>query len=328
MNKMSSPLKIMLGVVALVAMGVAGAQAVPYPSKPVRVIVPFPAGGGIDVLVRALGNELSQKWGQPFVVENKPGASTFIGAELAARSPADGYTLLATTDPTFTSNRHLFKALPYDPDGGFEPVIQMVKGDNLVFAHPNVPFTDLQEMVAAAKKGRQHFSFGSYGNGTQPQLVFGYLNKREGVDLLHVPYKGIAPVMMGVASREVDLSVASPGVAGEMIKSGRVRPLAVAGDKRLPQFPNVKTTAEQGFPYLKSFIWYGLFAPKGTPPEIVNKLNAEIASILRSSAFAEQQVNSKGMTVMAGSPREFAAVIKQDTAFVGEMVKAANVKPE
>ncbi len=108
MNKMSSPLKIMLGVVALVAMGVAGAQAVPYPSKPVRVIVPFPAGGGIDVLVRALGNELSQKWGQPFVVENKPGASTFIGAELAARSPADGYTLLATTDPTFTSNRHLF----------------------------------------------------------------------------------------------------------------------------------------------------------------------------------------------------------------------------
>ncbi|NMM81362.1 hypothetical protein B2J86_10590 [Acidovorax sp. SRB_14] len=316
-----------LCALALAASGVADARTAPYRNKPIRIIVPFPPGGGIDVLVRALGSELSKKWGQPFVVENKAGAATFIGSEFVARAPADGYTLLATTDPTFTSNRHLFKSLPYDPDKGFEPVIQMVKGDNLIFAHPTVPFADLKELVDAAKAG-QKLSFGSYGNGTQPQLVFGYLNKREGIDLLHVPYKGIAPVMMAVASKEVDLSVASAGVSGEMIKGARVRPLAVAGNKRLPQFPEVETTAEQGFPYLKSFIWYGLFAPKGTPPEIVGKLNADIAAILRDETFARQQVTSKGMTVMAGSPKEFAEAIKQDTALVDEMVKAANVKPE
>lgn len=325
--KKANPFKAVLCAVTLAVSGLAGAQTGAYPNKPIRIIVPFPPGGGIDVLVRALGSELSKKWGQPFVVENKPGAATFIGAEFVARAPADGYTLLATTDPTFTSNRHLFKSLSYDPDG-FEPVIQMVKGDNLIFAHPKVPFADLKELVAAARKGNEKLSFGSYGNGTQPQLVFGYLNKREGIDLLHVPYKGIAPVMMAVASKEVDLSVASAGVAGEMIKGGRVRPLAVAGAKRLPQFPDVQTTAEQGFPYLKSFIWYGLFAPKGTPSAIVDKLNADIGAILRNEAFAEQQVTSRGMTVMAGSPKEFAEAMKQDTALVGEMVKAANVKPE
>lgn len=317
-----------LAAAAVLAAGPAAAQAAAYPNKPIRIVVPFPPGGGIDVLVRALGAELSKKWGQPFVVENKAGAATFIGADFVEGAPADGYTLLATTDPTFTSNRHLFKTLPYDPDKGFEPVIQMVKGDNLIFAHPSLPFADLKDLVAAAKKGDQKLSFGSYGNGTQPQLVFGYLNKREGIDLLHVPYKGIAPVMLAVAGKEVDLSVASAGVAGEMIKGGRVKPLAVAGSKRLPQFPDVKTAAEQGFPYLQSFIWYGLFAPKGTPPEIVAKLNADIAAVLKTDAFAEQQVRSKGLTVMAGSPKEFADAIRQDTALVGEMVKAANVKPE
>lgn len=321
-------MKSALAALVVMSASLAGAQQSTYPNKPVRIVVPFPPGGGIDVLVRALGNELSKKWGQPFVVENKAGAATFIGSEFVSRAPADGYTLLATTDPTFTSNRHLFKTLPYDPDRGFEPVIQMVKGDNLIFAHPSLPFSDLKELVDGAKKGGAKLSYGSYGNGTQPQLVFGFLNQREGVDLLHVPYKGIAPVMLAVTSKEVDLSVASAGVAGEMVKGGRVKPLAVAGTSRLPQFPDVKTTVEQGFPYLQSFIWYGLFAPKGTPAEIVEKLNKDIASVLKEEAFAEQQVRAKGLTVMAGSPREFVETIKKDTALVGEMVKAANVKPE
>ena len=299
-----------------------------YPTRAVKFVIPFPPGGGIDVLVRALGKELSIKWRQPVIIENKAGAATFVGAESVARAPNDGYTLLATTDPTFTSNRHLFAKLPYDPDKSFEPVIQMVKGDNIIFVHPTVPANDLKELVGMMRRKDVRLSFGSYGNGTQPHLVFGYLNKRENLDMLHVPYKGIAPVMTAVLAKEVDLSLASAGVAGEMIKSGRLRPIAITGARRHSMFPNVPTSQEQGFGYLRSFIWYGLFAPAGTPESIVTKINRDIASVLKESDFAEKQIFSKGLAVMAGSPREFAEIIREDSALVGEMVKAAEVKPE
>jgi len=304
------------------------AQADAYPNKPVRIVVPFPPGGGIDILIRAVGKELSDQWKQPVVIDNKGGAATFIGAEAVARSAPDGYTLLATTDPTFTANRHLFARLPYDPDKDFEPIIQMVKGDNIIVAHPSVPVTDLKGLVAAAKQKESNFSFGSYGNGTQPHLAFGTLNKREGIEILHVPYKGITPVVTAVLAREVDVSLASAGVMGEMIRSERVRPLAVTGAKRMAQFPNVPTAAEQGFPYLQSSIWYGVFAPAGTPQAIVNKLNSDIAAILKDASFAERQIHSKGMTPLAGSPRDLARAMRDDSAAIGEMVKAANIKPE
>lgn len=328
MNVKKISFKAVVGGLALLAAATASAQTDTYPNKPIRIVVPFPPGGGIDILIRAVGKELSDKWKQPVVIDNKGGAATFIGAEAVARSAPDGYTLLATTDPTFTANRHLFSKLPYDPDKDFEPVIQMVKGDNIIVANPSVPVTDLKGLVAAAKKSGSNLSFASYGNGTQPHLAFGTLNKREGIEILHVPYKGITPVVTAILAREVDVSLASAGVMGEMIKSERVRPLAIAGAKRMPQFPNVPTTAEQGFPYLKSFIWYGLFAPAGTPAGIVNKLNADIAAILKNPGFAEKQILSKGMTPLAGSPKELAEAMREDGTAIGEMVKAANIKPE
>ncbi|MDR7092813.1 Bug family tripartite tricarboxylate transporter substrate binding protein [Hydrogenophaga laconesensis] len=321
-------LKAVVAAAALALATAAAAQADVYPNKPVRIIVPFPPGGGIDILIRAVGKELSDKWKQPVVIDNRGGAATFIGAEAVARAAPDGYTLLATTDPTFTANRHLFSKLPYDPDKDFEPVIQMVKGDNIIVAHPSVPVTDLKGLVAAARKKESNFSFGSYGNGTQPHLAFGTLNKREGIEILHVPYKGITPVVTAVLAKEVDVSLASAGVMGEMIRSERVRPLAITGARRMPQFPNVPTTAELGFPYLQSSIWYGVFAPAGTPAGIVNKLNAEIAAILKDASFAERQILSKGMTPLAGSPRDLANAMREDSAAIGEMVKAANIKPE
>ena len=328
MNRLYLILKSFISVFIMGLSQVVLAQSGQFPDKPVKIIVPFPPGGGIDVLIRSLSKELSERWKQPVIIENKPGAATFVGAEYVAKASPDGYTLLATTDPTFTSNRHLFNKMPYDPDKSFSPIIQMVKGDNIIFANPAVPVTDLKVLVAVAKDKKQSFSFASYGNGTQPQLVFGYLNKRESLDILHVPYKGIAPVMMAVAGREVDLSVASAGVAGEMIKGERIRPLAVAGKNRMVQFPNVPTTAEQGFPYLRSFIWYGLFAPAGTPPSIVAKLNSDVAQILKTPSFADRQVGDKGMTVIAGSPNELVEAIREDSVLIGEMVKASGIKPE
>lgn len=321
-------LPLAIASAALTLTGPTFAQAPAYPDKPVRIVVPFPPGGGIDILIRAVGKELSDQWKQPVVIDNKGGAATFIGAEAVARSTPDGYTLLATTDPTFTANRHLFSKLPYDPDKDFEPVIQMVKGDNIIVAHPSVPVTDLKGLVAAARKADSKLAFASYGNGTQPHLAFGTLNKREGIELLHVPYKGITPVVTAVLAKEVGVSLASAGVMGEMIRTERVRPLAITGAQRMPRFPNVPTTAEQGFPYLQSSIWYGVFAPAGTPPAIVNKLNADIAAILKDPGFAEKQILSKGMTPIAGSPKALAAAMKEDSAAIGDMVKAANIKPE
>lgn len=318
----------LIGACGLLLSAQSFAQANVYPNKPVKIVVPFPPGGGIDILMRAVGKELSEKWKQPVVIENKGGAATFIGAEAVAHSPADGYTLLATTDPTFTANRHLFKKLPYDPDKDFDPIIQMVKGDNIIVAHPSVPVKDLKGLVAAAKRPGSQLSYGSYGNGTQPQLAFGTLNKREGINLLHVPYKGIIPVVTAVVAKEVDVSLASAGVLGEMIKGGQVRPLAVAGTSRLPQYPDVPTTTEQGFAYLQSSIWYGLFAPRGTPKAVINKLNAEISSILTDHAFAERQIFARGMTSIAGTPQQLAESIRRDSTEISEMVKAADIKPE
>lgn len=320
-------IRTVIGAIAIGSSMAAFAQA-DFPNKAVRIVVPFPPGGGIDILMRALGKELSEKWQQPVVIDNKGGAATFIGAEAVARAPSDGYTLLATTDPTFTANRYLFTKLPYDPDKDFEPIMQMVRADNIIVAHPSVPVTDLKGMVAAVKAKRLDATFGSYGNGTQPHLAFATLAKREGIELLHVPYKGITPVVTALLGNEVQFSLASAGVMGEMIRSQKLRPLAVTGLKRLPQFPNVPTTAEQGFGYLQSSIWYGLFAPKGTPDAVVKKLNADIASILKDPAFAEKQVAARGLTVVAGTPKELATAVNTDSTAIGEMVKAANIKPE
>lgn len=314
--------------VALAIGVVTAAVAQSWPSQVVKIVIPFPPGGGIDILVRGIASELSTKWKQPVIIDNRAGASTFIGAEIVARAEPDGYTLFATVDPTFTSNRFLFKSMPYDPDKSFAPIMQLVRGDNFVLANPSVPAKDLKELIALAKKDPKKFTFGSYGNGTHPHLMYEYINKKEGLSLLHVPYKGIAPVMLATVANEVNLSTGSAGVAGEMMRGGKLKALAVAGKQRAPQFPNVPTTAELGYPWLQSFIWYGLFAPAGTPPAIIDRINRDVRAILANPEFAEKQVNSKGLQVIASTPQQLSAAIREDSALIGEMVRAAGVQPE
>jgi tripartite-type tricarboxylate transporter receptor subunit TctC len=320
--------KILFLIFACISGSILAQTSETFPNKPVKIVIPFPPGGGIDVLVRAIGIELSEKWKQAVIIENKGGAATFIGAEAVARSAPDGYTLLATTDPTLTSNRHLFKQMPYDPDKSFSPIMQMVKGDNLILANPTVPVGNLKELIALSKREPGKLNYGSYGNGTQPQLVFSYLNSREGIDIAHIPYKGISPAMLALVGGEVGLSVASAGVAGEMLKSGKLKALAVTGVKRLAQFSDIPTTAELGFPYLRSFIWYGLLAPAGTPKPIINKINTDVRAILTRPDFAERHASSKGMSVIASTPEAMAQAIKDDSAVIGEMIKIAGVKAE
>ena len=314
-------------VLACAFPGAAAAQAA-YPGKLVRIVVPFPPGGGIDILIRAVGAELATRWGQPVIIDNKAGAGTLIGADNVARSPADGYTLLATVNQTLTSNRYLYKNLPYDPDKSFTPIMEMVQSEQLIVAHATVPAKDLREFVALAKREPAKYPYGSFGQGTQPHLLFALMNKRGATDLTHIPYKGVAQLMTAVAAGEVAVSTGSGSVAGGLINSGRMKPLAITSKQRSPQFPDVPTAQEQGYGYMNASIWYGLFAPAGTPAAVVEKINADVRAILRDPAFAEKNATSRNLRVVASTAQQFQASIRDEAATVGEMVRAAEVKPE
>ena len=307
----------------------AGARAQgTWPAKPLRIVVPFAPGGGIDVLTRAVANELSRRWGQPIVIDNRAGAGSLIGADVVAKSAPDGYTLLATVNQTMVANRFLYKSLPYDPDRSFEPVSLMVASDQLLLANAALPVNTLAELIALAKKEPGKLAYGSFGIGSQPHLLYETLKVREGIDLLHVPYKGITPKLTALAGGEVMLGTGSVAVAAPLVAAGKIKPISVAGAKRVPQYPNVPTTVEQGYAYAQTAIWYALFAPAGTPPAVLDKLRAEVKSILADPAFAEANALSKGLTVVAGDGAQLQRTIRDEVQVTAAQIKAAGVQPE
>jgi tripartite-type tricarboxylate transporter receptor subunit TctC len=293
----------------------------------VRFIVPFPPGGGVDLVIRAAAQELGSKWGAPVIVENRAGAGGTIGTEAVYRAPPDGYTLLATVNQTITTAPYLFKSLQYDP-AKFVPVTLMVQSDNFVVAHPAVPANTLRELVDLVRKEPKKWTFGSFGRGSQPQLLFEYLNSKEGLDLLHVPYSGISPLLIAMITGEVSFTAGSAGVAGEFLRAGKLKALAIAGKKRSPQFPEVPTTEEAGFGYLQSSIWYAVFAPPGTPPAIVNKIGNDLRTVLRNPEFVERQIVAKGLDLVASTPEELADVVRQETSALKTMIDAAKIQAE
>lgn len=306
----------------------ASAHAQEFPSKPVRIVVPFPAGGGVDVLVRSVAVELARRWGQPVVIDNRGGAGSLIGAEAVARSAPDGYTLMATINQTLTSNRFLYKTLPYDPDKSFAPVSLMTTSDQFLIAHPSVQARDLRELVAAVRAKPGALAYGSFGNGSQPHLVYELLKANAGLDITHVPYKGVAPVITGLVGGEIQLATGSASVAGEMLKAGKIKALAVAGPKRSSLFPDVPTTVEQGYPQLRAAVWYALVAPAGTPATVIDRIASDVKAILEDPAFAQKNAIARGLEVNAGGPAELRQAIRDDVAVTREMVQAAGVKPE
>ena len=315
--------------VAFVVSGcISATLAQSFPARPVRIVNPFPAGGGIDAVVRALGVELTAKWGQPVLVENRAGAGGNIGAEAVARSAADGYTLLASVNQAFSANRFLYRSLGYDPDKSFAPVSLMVRNDQFFLAHPSLRARDLREAIELARREPGKLSYGSFGIGSQPHLAFSLINRKQGTDILHVPYKGIAPLMSAVTSGEVMLATGTSGVAGELMKAGKLKGLAIAGKQRSPLFPAVPTTAELGYPELLVSIWFGLFAPAGTPQAIVDRIGDDVRAILKSPAFIERHLAARGYDVVASSAAELSAAIRDETMAVAEMIKAAGVAPE
>src|ERR671919_291359 len=243
-----------------------------WPTKPVRIVVAYPPGGGIDVLARQLADKLTPAWGQPVVVENKPGANTIVAADAVAKSAPDGSTVLMTTDATFSINPHLYAKLPFDTQRDFIPVTMLVLLHQLLVAHPSLPANTLQELISLAKTKPGSINYASYGSGSQPHLAGEMLKNKAGIDLVHVPYKGISLAVPAVIAGEVQLTFAGIATSSGPLKAGRIKALAIGGASRSPLFPKVPTFAELGYPEVETHAWFGLFVPAGAPREALTRI--------------------------------------------------------
>jgi len=304
------------------------ALAQQFPTKPVRMLIPWPAGGSTDVLGRALAAELAKVWGQPVVVENPAGAGSILGAERVANAAPDGYTLMVTIDTTTVHNRFLYKKLPYDPDKSFTPITMIARSGQFVLVNPNFPAKNLRELIDYARRNPGKVAYASYGLGSQPQLFFEALGKREGVKFLNVPYKGVAPCVIATVAGEVQATVSSPAASGAQVKAGKARAIAIGGVQRTSLFPDVPTVSESGYPYAAAQIWFGLFGPAGMNPQLVNRIHGDTLAIIKRPEFVEKYIKAFSLDLVGNTPAEFTASIHADTAVIADMVKAAGVKAE
>lgn len=295
-------------IAMLAAAGAALAQA--WPSKPVKVLVAFTAGGTTDILARAVGQQLQDKLKQPFVVENKPGAGGNTGTELAARSPADGYTLIVNSVGPIAVNPTLYKKLNINPLTDLVPIVQIAEVPNVLVVHPSVPAKTVEEFIAHAKANAGKLNYGSTGIGTSSHLSGYILGKRAGVDVVHVPYKGADALRDLLAGRIQFMFATIPSVK-QHIDAGSLRAVAVSSLKRSRSLPDVPTVAERGFPGFEAGSWFGFFAPKGTPPEVLATLNKAVNEIIEVPAFAAQMIK-EGADPAGGSPQDFAAFVQRE----------------
>jgi tripartite-type tricarboxylate transporter receptor subunit TctC len=299
-----------------------------WPTKPVRIVVAYPPGGGIDVMARQLADKLTPLWGQPVLVENRPGANTIVATDAVAKSAADGHTLLMTTDATFSINPHLYAKLPYNAQRDFMPVTMLVLLHQFLVAHPAVPFNDLKGLIEAAKAKPGSLNYASYGSGSQPHLAGEMLKNKAGIDLVHVPYKGISLAVPAVVAGEVQLTFAGIATSTPQLKAGRIKAIAIGGPQRSPLFPQVPTFAELGYPEVETHAWFGLFLPAGSPKEAVSRTYADVKRILEEPDFRQRQLVDKGYEVVGSSPEEFVIYLKKDSENRARAVRISGAKAE
>lgn len=316
-------LTVLPAVVMIFAMA-AGAQAQPYPSRPIRLVVPFPAGGTADVIARSIANDASTALGQPFVIDNRGGANSIIGSEIVAKAPADGYTVLYVT-AAFVINPHVYVKLPYDALRDFDPITNSVLGTGyLVVLHPSVPANSVKELVALARDGK--VSYSSPGVGNTLHLAAELFATRAGIKLLHVPYKGVAPALGAVLAGEVQMTLIPPTIVMSQIKAGRVKAVGFTGASRFPGMPQLPTMTEAGIPNVElTGAWHGWFAPAKTPAAVIARLHQEIAKSLHAPRVREAIV-AGGYEPDGRSPAEFRKFLQSEYERYGEMVKAANLQ--
>ena len=314
---------LLLFLLALPLAAAAGTAADTFPERPIRIIVPFPPGGGTDTVARSVAAKLSESWNVPVTVDNRPGGNTLIGAEMAARAAPDGYTLFLPIDSTLAMNQSLYAKLPYDPINGFAPVSLAITMPMVLAVHPSVEARSVKELIGLAKSRDGKLA---YAHGALPAQVAGEAFKSAAkVDMVAVPYKGSGPAMTDVVGGQVPVIFDALGPAIAFVKAGKVRPLAVTSAKRSPSLPDVPTLAESGLTDVDLVTWIGFVAPAGTDRTIVAKLNAEITRILKQPETREK-LGAMGMDVVASSPEQFKQTIKDDATKLGAVIKAAGIK--
>jgi tripartite-type tricarboxylate transporter receptor subunit TctC len=303
------------------------AAAQPFPNKPIKIIVPYSPGGTTDLLARLVGQKLSERFGQPVLVENRPGANGMIGADLVAKAPPDGYMLGIASPGTHAANQYLYKSMPYDTVKDFTPVTLAVSAPMLFVVNPALKVNNLKEFIAAAKAKPGTISYASGGSGSSQHLAMELFKLMAGIDISHIPYKGSAASYPDLVGGQVMAEIDVMPSALPHVKAGRLKALATGSAKRLPMLPDVPTIAEAGVPGYEYASWYGFVAPPNLPKDILDKLHSEIVRALKLPDVAEK-LAAAGVIVVADTPQEFLAHIKSEMEKAAKVIKAANIKAD
>ncbi|HWI14799.1 MAG TPA: tripartite tricarboxylate transporter substrate binding protein [Burkholderiales bacterium] len=319
---------IIAGLIAAAALpAVAAEDASNYPSKPIRLVVPFTPGGSTDILARVIGMKLTEAWGKQVVIDNRPGAGGNIGVDLVAKSPADGYTLVMGHIGTFGVNPTLYPKLPYDPIRDFQPITLVALVPNMLSVNPALPAKSVKELVTLAKAKPGTINFGSGGNGSAAHLAGEYFKLMTKTEITHIPYRGTSPAVTDLIAGQIQMIITGVPPTLNFVKSGKLRALGVATSRRLALLPDLPTIAEAGVPGYEATQWYGVLAPAGTPKPIVTKLNAEMAKAIKGPDVREKLAADAAEPV-GNSPEEFGAFIKKEIARWAPVVKASGARPE
>lgn len=297
-----------------------------YPNKPVRVVVPYPAGGAVDSFARVLTQQLSELWGYPVVVENRAGASTMLGAEQVAKSPADGYTLMLTAELTLVTVPHLYEKIPYDPLRDFAPITALVSATQALVANPSLPVKTVNDVVTLAKAKPGELTYGSFGIGSTGHLNMEVFQAMTGIRFNHIPYSGAGPALNDVVGGHVNLMLAALSIVKGSVEGGKLRVIAVGSDRRSSEFPDVPTISESGVPGFQAKSWFGLVAPAETPPEIIKKINQDVIKVMSDPAFAQRYLAAQGLEPITGTPEQFAAFMRTETKKWAKVVRDANIQ--
>ncbi len=314
-------------LVALCLLVVLPAHAQGYPTRPVRIVVPFPPGAATDTLGRLIAQRLSESWNQPVTVENRPGAGSIIGAEMSAKSVADGSTIFMGHIGTHGANPALYAKLPYDPIRDFAPVSLLVSIPNLLAVHPAVPANSVRELIDLAKANPGALNVGSPGISTSSHLIIALFRSMTGAEMTHVPFKGTVNAMQGFVSGDVQVAFDTVTAILPQARAGKVRVLAITSKDRSPAAPDVPTLVESGVPGFDVSTWFAFFVPAGTPPATTEKINVDVVRILRTKEMSERLLGF-GMNVIASSPEQLAAHVTSEIARWGKVVREANIKVE
>jgi tripartite-type tricarboxylate transporter receptor subunit TctC len=318
---------LVAGIAALLALFAGAAHAQPYPNRPIRLIVPFPPGGATDVYARVVQARLGEALGTSILVDNRGGAGGMIGAEMVAKSPPDGYTLLLGNIANMAMNVGVYKSMPYDPQRDLTPIMHTVDVNYVLVVHPGVPAANLKELVAHAKANPGRLTYGSAGAGSAPHLATELLKQRAGIFVVHIPYRGGGPMVADLLGGQIQLGIGDQANLMPQVRAGKLRALGVGSEKRSPVYPELPTIAEQGFPGFLAGAWQGIAAPAGLPADIVKRLNEALARTMALPEVRDKLIGA-GMDLVASSPEQFARHIRAETAKWVKVAKAVGASAD